>query len=160
MLNQNLSPPVSCFTTEAGVSSEGGATASNARLSWSPATLFTTVARRKSRNPVSTSSSGASSAGRSLGTGATSPGLIASRYAARPPRWLVDLQNRHRLDDVCRNYRPMVERTIAGLVRGKNRKLRCHGIERNQLWLAHRAAAVNLRRLLNLGLGHDGRGWM
>src|SRR5487761_1357408 len=92
MLNQNLSPPVSCFTTEAGVSSEGGATASNARLSWSPATLFTTVARRKSRNPVSTSSSGASCAGRSLGTRAASPGLISSRYAARQPRWLVDLQ--------------------------------------------------------------------
>ena len=40
-------------------------------------------------------------------------------------------------DDVYRNYRPMVERTIAWLVRGKNRKLRYRGIERNQLWLAH-----------------------
>src|SRR5579863_5237527 len=94
MLNQNLSTPVRCFTTPAGVSSEGGTTASNARTSSSPATLFTTVVRRKSRNPVITSSSGASSAGRSLGTGATSRGGIATRYAAP---WLVGLANRETL---------------------------------------------------------------
>jgi hypothetical protein len=38
----------------------------------------------------------------------------------------------------------MIERTIAWLVRGTNRRLRSRGIERNRLWLAHRAAAINL----------------
>jgi len=54
----------------------------------------------------------------------------------------------------------MIERTIAWLVRGQNRKLRYRGIERNALWLSHRAAAVNLMRLVNLGLDHDGGSWM
>jgi hypothetical protein len=48
----------------------------------------------------------------------------------------------------------MIERTIAWLARGTNRRLRYRGIERNRLWLAHRAAAINLRRLTNLGLTH------
>lgn len=63
-------------------------------------------------------------------------------------------------DDVYRRWRPMVERTIAWLVRGPNRRVPYRGIERNQLWWAHRCAAVNLKRLLNLGLtpGADG-GW-
>jgi hypothetical protein len=53
----------------------------------------------------------------------------------------------------------MIERTISWLVRGQNRKVRCRGIERNRIWLAHRAA-VNLMRLVNLGLAHDGRSWV
>ena len=44
----------------------------------------------------------------------------------------------------------MVERSIAWLVRG-NRRLRYHGITRNNHWLHHRAAALNLRRLITLG---------
>ena len=40
----------------------------------------------------------------------------------------------------------MTERTIAWPTRGTNRKRRYRGIERNRLWLAHRAAAVNLTR--------------
>ena len=63
-------------------------------------------------------------------------------------------------DAVYRRYRPMIERTIAWLVRGPNRKVRYRGIERNRIWLAHRAAAVNLMRLLNLGLAHDGSAWV
>lgn len=62
-------------------------------------------------------------------------------------------------EDTYRQHRPMVERTIAWLVRGPNRKLRYRGIERNQIWLAHRAAAVNLNRLVNLGLTHTPTGW-
>jgi IS5 family transposase len=62
-------------------------------------------------------------------------------------------------DDTYRRHRPMVERTIAWLVRGPNRKVRYRGIERNRLWLAHRAAAVNLTRLVNLGLTHGPDGW-
>lgn len=62
-------------------------------------------------------------------------------------------------DAAYRQHRPMIERTIAWLTRGTNRRLRYRGIERNRLWLAHRAAAVNLTRLLNLGLIHDGVTW-
>ena len=46
----------------------------------------------------------------------------------------------------------MVERGIAWLVRG-SRRLRYRGTDRNRLWLAHRAAAVNL------GLTHTPTGW-
>ncbi len=58
-----------------------------------------------------------------------------------------------------RRDRPMVERSLAWLVRGPNRKVRYRGIDRNQLGLAHRAAAVNLTRALNLGLTHSPQGW-
>lgn len=61
--------------------------------------------------------------------------------------------------DPYRRHRPMVERTIAWLVRGPNRRLRYRGTERNRLWLGHRAAAVNLNRLVNLGLTHTASGW-
>ena len=54
-----------------------------------------------------------------------------------------------------RQHRPMVERSIAWLVRG-SRRLRYHGIDRNRLWLTHRVTAVNLQRLVNLGLHHNG----
>lgn len=52
----------------------------------------------------------------------------------------------------------MVERTLAWLVRS-GRRVAYRGIARNRIWLALRAAAVNLRRLINLGLAHDGRRW-
>jgi Transposase DDE domain len=54
-----------------------------------------------------------------------------------------------------RRHRPMVERSIAWLVRD-SRRLRYRGIDRNRLWLAHRVTAVNLRRLVNLGMHHNG----
>jgi IS5 family transposase len=63
-------------------------------------------------------------------------------------------------DLVYRNKRPMVERSLAWLTRGTNRKLRYRGIKRNQLGWAHRCAAVNLQRLLTLGLTTtDNGGW-
>jgi IS5 family transposase len=55
-----------------------------------------------------------------------------------------------------RQHRPMIERTIAWLVRGSNRRLRYRGTDRNRLWWSHRCAAVNLQRLINLGLTHQG----
>jgi hypothetical protein len=58
-----------------------------------------------------------------------------------------------------RRHRPMVERSIAWLVRGPNRRLRYRGIARNRLWLCHRVAAINLHRLINLGLTHNAEGW-
>ena len=60
--------------------------------------------------------------------------------------------------DTYRQHRPMIERTIAWLVRDNHRRLRYRGIERNQLGWSHRCAAVNLKRLLTLGLGYD-NGW-
>lgn len=58
-----------------------------------------------------------------------------------------------------RQHRPMVERTIAWLVANGHRRARFRGVERNRLGLSHRAAALNLRRLLNLGLHHEPTGW-
>ena len=58
-----------------------------------------------------------------------------------------------------RQHRPMVERSIAWLVRQGGRKVRYRGIARNRIGFAHRCAAVNLRRLVNLGIGWD-NGWM
>lgn len=52
---------------------------------------------------------------------------------------------------VYRRHRPMVERSIAWLVAGGNRRLRFRGTRLNDLWLHHRVAGLNLRRLLNLG---------
>lgn len=71
-----------------------------------------------------------------------------ARKQARKPAWLKEY----------RQHRPMVERTIAWLTRG-NRKLRYRGAARNDHWLHHRAAALNLRRLITMGLTHTGTTW-
>jgi IS5 family transposase len=55
-----------------------------------------------------------------------------------------------------RRWRPMVERSIAWLVVNGNRRVRFRGVEKNQLGLSLRIAAINLRRLINLGLANDG----
>ncbi len=75
------------------------------------------------------------------------------------------LQRRHRqratdqaFQDTYRQQRPMVERSIAWLTRG-NRRLRYRGVTKNNNWLHHRVAAINLRRLLTLGLTHEPNGW-
>jgi IS5 family transposase len=54
---------------------------------------------------------------------------------------------------IYRRHRPMIERTIAWLVRGA-RRLPYRGVNRNRLWWSHRCAAINLQRLVNLGLTH------
>ena len=61
-------------------------------------------------------------------------------------------------NETYRTHRPMIERTIAWLVKDNWRRLRYRGIERNQLGWSHRCAAMNLKRLLALGLTHD-NGW-
>jgi Transposase DDE domain len=58
-----------------------------------------------------------------------------------------------------RCHRPTAERSIAWLVQGTNRPLRYRGTARNRLWLGHRVAAVNLQRLVNLGLTHRADRW-
>jgi hypothetical protein len=60
-----------------------------------------------------------------------------------------------------RRWRPMAERSIAWLVANGHRRVRYRGVTRNQHGLELRVAAINLRRLLALGLtrdhdGHDG----
>lgn len=60
--------------------------------------------------------------------------------------------------ETYRRYRPLVERSLAWLVRG-NRRLRYRGVDRNRQWLHHRAAAINLNRLLTLGLERGTQSW-
>jgi IS5 family transposase len=61
--------------------------------------------------------------------------------------------------DDYRQWRPMVERSIAWLVANGHRRVRYRGVERNRLGLSVRAAVINLRRLLNLGLTDTAAGW-
>jgi transposase len=58
-----------------------------------------------------------------------------------------------------RQHRPMIERTIAWFVRNGHRRLRHRGVERNRLAITTRAAAINLQRLINLGINHTDTGW-
>lgn len=76
--------------------------------------------------------------------------LVAARHA-----W----SNGDFADDY-RRWRPMVERSIAWLVAKGNRRVRYRGVQRNQHGLTTRVAAINLRRLVNLGLDHDDQGWL
>jgi IS5 family transposase len=74
--------------------------------------------------------------------------LAAARRAAADPAW----------KDEYRRWRPPVERAIAWLVAHGNRRVPYRGITKNNTWLHHRAAALNLRRLVNLGLTRTGDG--
>jgi hypothetical protein len=59
-----------------------------------------------------------------------------------------------------RRWRPMVERSIAWLVAdAPPGRVPYRGIERNELWWSVRVAAVNLRRLLALGLARQDATW-
>jgi IS5 family transposase len=62
--------------------------------------------------------------------------------------------------DDYRQHRPMVERSIAWLVANGHRQARYRGVDRNRVGLSLRAAAINLRRLINLGLHHNTSGWV
>ena len=77
------------------------------------------------------------------------------RRAANKARWAKE-----ETQDTYRNLRPSVERTIAWLTRGKARRVPYRGITRNQQWLTTRTAAINLQRLINLGLTHTTTGWV
>jgi IS5 family transposase len=79
------------------------------------------------------------------------------------PHDLLQRQHRQRAADdgfqaTYRTHRPMVERSIAWLTRG-NRRVPYRGIEKNNAWLHHRVAALNLRRLLTLGLTLNNGSW-
>jgi hypothetical protein len=73
-----------------------------------------------------------------------------------------DWANRDDLRQIYRQHRPMVERSIAWLIgpKGRCRKLRYRGVTANDSWLHTRMAALNLRRLINLGLNHQSGTWL
>jgi len=87
--------------------------------------------------------------GRSLRISEHDAELVEARRAWRDGDFATDY----------RRWRPMVERSIAWLVARGHRRVRYRGIERNQLGLSHRVAAINLRQLVNLGLTRDGPTW-
>jgi IS5 family transposase len=72
--------------------------------------------------------------------------LIAARRRAEEPDFIASYGQ----------WRPMVERSIAWLVADNHRRVRYRGVRRNQFGLSLRVAAINPRRLVNLGLDHDG----
>jgi IS5 family transposase len=74
--------------------------------------------------------------------------LVESRRAWRDGDFISDY----------RKFRPMIERSIAWLVKDRYRRVRFRGVTRNQLGLSTRVAAINLRRIVNLGLTYD-EGW-
>lgn len=86
--------------------------------------------------------------GRNLTIGEHEHHLRAARVIARTSEWQAEY----------RQHRPMVERSIAWLTRG-NRKLRYRGVAKNDHWLHHRSAALNLRRLITMGLTRTSAGW-
>lgn len=89
-------------------------------------------------------------AGRKLVVNPYDPELRAARAAAQDSAFQADYLR----------WRPMVERSLSWIVANNNRRLRYRGVARNHQWLATRAAAINLRRLLALGLDHNGQTWV
>jgi hypothetical protein len=76
--------------------------------------------------------------------------LKAARdHASVSPEWKAEY----------RRWRPPVERAIAWLVGNNHRRVRYRGVIKNDTWLHHRAAALNLRRLITLGLNHTTGTW-
>ncbi|MEV6866787.1 IS1182 family transposase [Streptosporangium subroseum] len=77
--------------------------------------------------------------------------LSAARHqAATDAAWQADY----------RRWRPPVERGVAWLVARGNRRLRYLGTIKNDAWLHTRAAALNLRTLINLGLTRTSNTWV
>jgi hypothetical protein len=73
-----------------------------------------------------------------------------------------DWAEHEHLRAIYRQYRPMVERSIAWLIgpKGRCRRLRYRGVATNDWWLHTRMAALNLRRLINLGLIRRPGAWV
>ena len=87
-------------------------------------------------------------AGRSLTLGPHHARQRAHRQRASSPEHI----------EAYRRHRPMVERSIAWLTRG-HRRVPHRGVVKNNAWLHTRVAALNLRRLLTLGLHLDHGRW-
>jgi transposase len=76
--------------------------------------------------------------------------LVAARVAWRDEE----------LRAAYRAHRPMAERAISWLVAKGNRRLRYRGVERNEAWAHRRVAALNLRKLVVLGLTREDGNWV
>jgi IS5 family transposase len=87
--------------------------------------------------------------GRHLNIGPHDAELVAARAAWNDGDFAADY----------RHHRPMVERSLAWLVAKGNRRVPYRGLERNQHWLETRVAAINLRRLITLGLERTEHSW-
>ena len=106
----------------------------------------------------------------SFGSSCTTCPVMSRCTTAKTRRKLVILPNdrlrrehRVRAQDphfqaVYRRHRPMVERSIAWMTRGA-RSVPYRGVVKNNAWWVNRAAAINLKRLLNLGLTSQNRVW-
>jgi hypothetical protein len=72
-----------------------------------------------------------------------------------------DWANDPALRQAYRRHRPNVERVISQIATqgGRRIKLRYIGVAKNDLWLHMRCAALNLRRMLNLGLVRQDGTW-
>lgn len=94
-------------------------------------------------------------------TSKTGRGLILHPHDAILRAARRDWATNEQLRDTYRQHRPMVERSIAWLVgvRGRCRRVPYRGVAANNWWLHIRAAALNLRRLLNLGLTTEAGAW-
>ena len=88
--------------------------------------------------------------GKTLTLGPHDAELVAARRQATTPAFQASY----------RRWRPMVERSIAWLVAGGHRRVRYRGLARNQHGLSVRVAAINLRRLVRMGLDHHAGGWV
>jgi len=76
--------------------------------------------------------------------------LVAARVAWRDEE----------LRATYRTHRPMAERAISWLVAKGNRRFRYRGVERNEAWAHRRVAALNLRKLVLLGLTREDGNWV
>ncbi|MEN8650304.1 IS1182 family transposase [Streptomyces sp. 21So2-11] len=91
-----------------------------------------------------------SKTGRALNVHAQHALLAAARHqAATDTTW----------QEEYRRWRPPVERAIAWLVAHGHRRVRHRGVIANNIALHHRAAALNLRRLIKLGLTRVNGTW-
>jgi hypothetical protein len=88
--------------------------------------------------------------GRHITIGPDDAELVAARKAWRDGGFIDDY----------RRWRPMVERSISWLVGTRHRRVRYQGINRNQAGLHIRVAAINLRRIINLGLDGNNSTWI
>jgi IS5 family transposase len=85
--------------------------------------------------------------GRSLHVSAHDRHLVAARAQARTPEFAETYSRRS-----------LVERSISWMVKDGHRRCRYRGVRRNQLGWSLRVAAVNLTRLVNLGMRYE-NGW-
>lgn len=88
---------------------------------------------------------------------------VGGRKMSLHPQQQVQREHRTAAQDpafqaVYRQHRPMVERSIAWMTRDA-RRVPYRGVVKNHAWWTLRAASVNLKRLLSLGLTSQNGNW-